>query len=48
MKCDRCKSDFSVEEKPGGLLFSPPAEGMVRKIHLCCDCYDTVVEIIEL
>ena len=48
MKCDRCKKDFSVEDKPGALLFSPPTDGMVRKIHLCHDCYDIVMEIIDL
>ncbi len=37
-KCKRELGDF------GGILLSPPdREGMVRKFHLCKECYDRVV-----
>jgi len=36
-KCDKCGSEL---REFGGLVFSPPNEhGVVRKWHLCKECY---------
>ena len=39
--CDKCKQaliDF------GGILLSPPdKEGMVKKWHLCKECYEEII-----
>lgn len=37
--CDRCGSDL---KELGALVFSPPIErfGMVKKYHLCKDCWE--------
>jgi hypothetical protein len=47
--CDRCQKEL---EEPGALVFSPPRKELqegkvyehdVRKIHICCDCYRSLV-----
>ena len=34
--CDFCGKEL---EDFGGILFSPPKDGLVRKLHVCRDCY---------
>ena len=38
--CDRCGKPI---EKPGALLFSPPQSDLVKKHHICTECYDQIV-----
>lgn len=39
--CDKCKKEL---EDFGGILLSPPDEkGMVKKYHLCKECYSTII-----
>lgn len=42
--CARCKKPF---DEPGGLLFSPPADDLVAKYHLCPDCFIIVLAQVE-
>jgi len=38
--CDKCKKELN---EFGALLFSPPDENnLVKKYHLCKDCYEDV------
>lgn len=40
--CDKCKKELM---KFGGILLSPPDEnGMVKKFHLCEECYEDIVK----
>lgn len=42
--CDKCKRELTGF---GGLLFGPPDEnGMVRKFHLCQDCYREITNLL--
>ena len=34
--CDRCGA---VQTKQGALAFSPPIDGLARKVHLCGKCW---------
>ena len=43
-KCTLCKKRF---EKYGAILLSPPKKNMVKKFHICCDCYKWVKVLIE-
>ncbi len=44
-KCDKCRKEL---DDLGGLLFSPPdSESNVKKIHLCKECYNSVIYYIE-
>jgi hypothetical protein len=41
-KCDKCGEELT---EFGGTLLSPPDEnGLVRKFHLCKDCYRILVK----
>lgn len=42
--CDMCKRELN---EYGALLFSPPEKNMVKKMHLCRDCYNKIVKIIS-
>lgn len=39
--CDFCRKEL---EDFGGILFSPPENGLVRKLHLCRGCYAEIVK----
>lgn len=46
-KCEVCPTEIT-REKPGAILFSPPAPvkgcaEYTRKIHLCKDCYHSIM-----
>jgi hypothetical protein len=45
-KCDKCKKEL---EEFGAVLLSPPDNnGLVKKFHLCRECYNLVLnEIIS-
>ena len=45
IKCDSCDEEIQI---PGALLFSPPKEKTVKKIHLCKKCYYKTIEILNL
>ena len=34
--CSKCGSEL---REPGAILLSPPKENMVKKFHICRDCY---------
>ena len=42
LTCNRCGKKFNVNEKPGALLFSHPADvtraSVVTKYHICQEC----------
>ena len=39
--CDKCGNELSAF---GGLLFSPPdSKNIVKKYHLCVECFDKLV-----
>jgi hypothetical protein len=39
--CDKCKQELSDF---GGILLSPPdKDGMVKKWHLCKECYEEII-----
>jgi len=40
-KCDICGKEL---EDYGALLLSPPAQGKVKKIHICKECYNKLKE----
>lgn len=40
VRCSRCGSELRY---PGALLFSPPVNDDVRKMHLCQSCFDELV-----
>ncbi|MBW3020596.1 hypothetical protein KY334_04825 [Candidatus Woesearchaeota archaeon] len=40
-KCDKCKKELNDF---GGILLSPPTNDMVRKYHLCKNCYQEIVD----
>lgn len=43
--CSMCKTEL---KKSGALIFSPPnLMNMVRKYHLCRECWDKVREMID-
>jgi hypothetical protein len=43
--CDKCKKEL---DEFGAILLSPPdSENMVRKYHLCKECYDEISETIK-
>jgi len=43
--CDKCKKEL---DDLGGLLFSPPnEENTVKKLHLCKECYELVINYLE-
>lgn len=43
--CDKCKKELEVF---GGILLGPPNENnTVRKFHLCADCYNEIIKIIN-
>lgn len=44
VECDRCGVTLDAF---GGLVFSPPVGKEVKKLHLCTNCYDKVIEFIE-
>ncbi|MEI6627542.1 MAG: hypothetical protein WCL61_03020 [bacterium] len=37
--CDKCKKELT---EFGGILLSPPKENMVKKFHLCQECYNKI------
>jgi len=39
--CDFCGREL---EDFGGILFSPPEDGLVRKSHVCRECYLKIAE----
>lgn len=42
IKCYKCGDDL---DEPGGILLGPPEPAfIVKKYHLCGDCYDSVLE----
>lgn len=39
--CDNCKNELNAF---GGLMFSPPdSKNIVKKYHLCVDCFNKIV-----
>ena len=42
--CDFCKKEL---DDFGGILFSPPENGLVKKFHVCRDCYADLVKNIK-
>lgn len=40
-KCDKCKNELT---EFGGILLSPPENNLVRKFHLCKECYNSIVD----
>jgi len=39
--CDFCKKEL---EDFGGILFSPPENGLVKKLHVCRACYSEIIK----
>lgn len=39
--CDSCSKPI---ETPAALLFSPPKSNLVRKHHICSDCYMQIIK----
>jgi len=46
IKCDCCGAEL---KEPGGLAFSPPAEGswFVMKYHFCIRCWENVLGLLS-
>ncbi len=46
INCNCCGKVLTIS---GGLLFSPPEQitGVVKKIHLCVDCYNLTFEYLK-
>lgn len=44
-KCNICNKELNDY---GALLFSPPEEEKVRKIHICKECYNKLKEDYDL
>ena len=44
-KCDICEKEL---ESYRALLFSPPEEGIVKKKHICKNCYNKLKEEYKL
>jgi len=42
-KCDKCKKEL---KEFGGILLSPPKKNMVKKFHLCKQCYKIFERIV--
>jgi len=38
-KCDMCKKEL---KEFGGILLSPPKKNIVKKFHLCVECYKKI------
>jgi len=45
IRCDAC--DKSISDPGAALLFSPPKGHKVVKKHICVDCYNRILELIE-
>ena len=43
-KCNKCKNEL---KEFGGILLSPPNKDLVKKFHLCKECYAKVYKIIN-
>ena len=44
-KCDKCGKEL---EEFGGILLSPPNDdNLVKKFHLCQECYNAILKNIE-
>jgi hypothetical protein len=44
--CDICKKEL---EEFGAILLSPPNEsGMVKKFHICKECYEKMLSILNI
>ena len=41
IRCDVCKEPL---KELGGLLFSPPKDNIVKKLHLCVACHKKTLE----
>ena len=42
--CAKCDKEL---KRQGALLFSPPRGEECEKTHLCFDCYDEILELIN-
>lgn len=40
-KCDMCRKELNDY---GALLFSPPNKNIVKKFHICKNCYQKLVK----
>jgi hypothetical protein len=43
----RCAFCHGELQEPGGLLFSPPTDETVVKLHLCVGCYNAVLAFVK-
>ena len=43
-KCDKCKKELN---EFGGILLSPPKKNMVKKFHLCQECYAEISQGVD-
>lgn len=45
IKCDFCPKEL---DDLGALIFGPPTESRVRKLHMCRDCYHKFMELYQV
>ena len=43
--CELCNLELN---DLGAILFSPPTEHRVRKIHICRDCYHSICKLFKI
>ena len=44
-KCDKCRKELN---EFGGILLSPPKKNIVKKFHLCIECYKEISSEIDV